>query len=88
MTKNSLVTRIKNNTIFDTVEELKLPESKDQNITKDETIRLSSLKAKESGIREKKLRLVPLAVGLLPFRPWPLLWATERSRSGPLANGQ
>lgn len=56
--ENIFVTRIKSNTVFETVEELGLPDNKDQDITKDEIIRLNSLTAKESGIDGHKLRLV------------------------------
>jgi hypothetical protein len=55
---NIFVTRIKTNTVYETVEELELPDGIDQNILKDEIIRLSSPKAKEVGISECKLRLV------------------------------
>ena len=56
---NIFVTRIKTNTVYETVEELELPEDGiDQNILKDEIIRLSSPKAREVGISEYKLRLV------------------------------
>ena len=55
---NVFVTRIKTNTMYETVEELELPDGIDQNILKDEIIRLSSPKAKEVGISECKLRLV------------------------------
>lgn len=56
--KNIFVTRIKENTIFKTIEELELPEGEDQNILKDEIILLNSDKAIEIGINTKKLRLV------------------------------
>ena len=56
--KNVFVTRIKTNTLYETVEELELPDNIDQNILKDEIIRLNSDKAKRTGISEHKLRLV------------------------------
>jgi IS4 transposase len=55
---NVFVTRIKINTVYETIEELELPDGIDQNILKDEIIRLNSHKAKEVGISEHKLRLV------------------------------
>jgi hypothetical protein len=55
---NVFVTRIKTNTVYETIEELELPDGIDQNILKDEIIRLNSHKAKEVGISEHKLRLV------------------------------
>jgi hypothetical protein len=56
--ENVFVTRIKTNTVYETIEELELPDQIDQNILKDEIIRLTSDKAKEIGISEHKLRLV------------------------------
>ncbi len=56
--KNVFVTRIKTNTLYETVEELELPEGIDQNILKDEIIQLTSKKAAETGISKHKLRLV------------------------------
>ena len=56
--ENVFVTRIKTNTIYQSVEELDLPEKEDQDILKDEIIRLSGNKAETSGISEKQLRLV------------------------------
>jgi len=56
--ENVFVTRIKSNTKYETVEELDLPDNIDQNILKDEIIRLNSKKAVETGISEHKLRLV------------------------------
>lgn len=55
---NVFVTRIKSNTTYETIEELELPEGVDQNILKDEIIKLTSNKAVETGISEYKLRLV------------------------------
>jgi hypothetical protein len=56
--ENIFVTRIKENTIFKSVEELELPDQRDQNILRDEIIILNSDKAIESGINGEKLRLV------------------------------
>jgi len=55
---NTFVTRIKTNTVYETLEELELPEDKNRHIVKDEIIQLTSAKAKESGISEHKLRQV------------------------------
>jgi hypothetical protein len=56
--QNIFVTRIKENTIFKSIDELELPEGEDQNILKDEIIILNSDKAIQTGINAKKLRLV------------------------------
>jgi len=56
--ENVFVTRIKSNTLYETIEELELPGDVDQNILKDELIRLTSPKAMETGISRHKLRLV------------------------------
>jgi len=56
--QNYFVTRIKDNTIYESVEELDLPDGKDDNILKDEIIRLTSAKAIESGMEKEKLRRV------------------------------
>jgi len=56
--ENIFVTRIKNNTVFESIQELDLPEGKDQDILKDQIIRLSSKKAEETGMSEQKLRLI------------------------------
>ena len=56
--ENVFVTRIKSNTKYETIRELELPDDVDQHILKDEIIRLTSDKAKETGISEHKLRLV------------------------------
>ena len=56
--ENVFVTRIKSNTKYETIEELDLPDNVDQNILKDEIIRLNSDKAIETGIANHKLRLV------------------------------
>ena len=56
--ENIFVTRIKDNTVYQSVKELDLPENEDQDILKDEIIQLNSPKAKETGIFEHQLRLV------------------------------
>lgn len=56
--ENIFVTRIKTNTLYETVQELDLPEGKDQDILKDQIIKLTSVKAIETGINEHSLRLV------------------------------
>jgi len=56
--ENVFVTRIKTNTLYETIEELELPDHIDQNILKDEIIQLTSAKAIEIGIAVHKLRLV------------------------------
>lgn len=56
--ENVFGTRIKNNTLYETVEELDLPEDSDQDILKDEIIKLTGKKATETGIAEINLRLV------------------------------
>ncbi len=55
---NIFVTRIKTNTVFETVEELELPDGENEHIVKDEIIRLTSPKAIKCGLSEQKLRLV------------------------------
>jgi len=56
--KNVFVTRIKSNTLYETIEELELAGDVDQNILKDEIIQLTSDRAIETGISEHKLRLI------------------------------
>lgn len=58
MADNIFVTRIKHNTVYETIEELELPENIHEHISKDEIIKLTSTKAIECGINEEKLRLV------------------------------
>lgn len=55
---NVFVTRIKNNTVFDLVEELDLPDDKDQHILKDELILLTGTAAIKAGIYKVVLRRV------------------------------
>ena len=56
--ENIFVTRIKTNTVFETVKELELPKDSDQDILKDEIIILTSNKAIKTGINQVQLRLV------------------------------
>lgn len=55
---NIFVTRIKDNTVYETIEELELPEDADYHILKDELIRLTGKKAIDTGINEHILRRV------------------------------
>jgi hypothetical protein len=56
--QNVFVTRIKKNTLFESIAEADLLEETSDNILKDEIIILNSDKAKECGINKEKLRLV------------------------------
>ncbi len=56
--KNCFVTRIKNNTLYEVIEEKELPADKDQHILLDEIIRLTGSKAEEAGISHQQLRRV------------------------------
>lgn len=56
--KNWIVTRIKDNTIYEVIEELELPEDKDGHILLDEKIRLTSGKAKEARIEDELFRRI------------------------------
>lgn len=56
--KNVFVTRIKTNTVYQTLKELDLPELTDQDILKDELINLTGDKAVDVGINTEHLRLV------------------------------
>ncbi len=56
--ENVFVTRIKDNTVFEVIEELDLPDDTDQDILKDDIIRLTSPAAIKKGIADHKLRLV------------------------------
>jgi hypothetical protein len=56
--ENVFVTRIKDNTIYESITELDLSETEDQDILKDEIIQLNGLKATECGIYKHQLRLV------------------------------
>ena len=56
--ENIFFTRIKDNTVYQSIKEFDLPENQDLDILKDEIIQLNSPKAKETGIFEHQLRLV------------------------------
>jgi|SRR6056297_132 len=56
--ENDFVTRIKENTVYEVIEELDLPDDEDQHILIDEIIVLTSTKAVESGMEKEKLRRV------------------------------
>ena len=56
--ENIFVTRIKTNTVFESVEELDLPDDTDQDILKDQIIQLTSLQAEKTAISKQPLRLV------------------------------
>ena len=56
--ENVFVTRIKTNTVYQSIKELDLPDHTDQDILNDEIIQLSSDKAIKSNIGKQKLRLV------------------------------
>jgi IS4 transposase len=56
--ENILVTRIKSNTKYNSIEERDLPENKDEHILKDEIIQLTGDKAVEAGIENVKFRRV------------------------------
>lgn len=60
--ENIFVTRSKSNTVFESVEELDLPDDKDHEILKDEIIYLSGKKAEEAEIHETKLRRIAVVV--------------------------
>ena len=55
---NDFVTRIKENTVYEVVEELELPKDKDQHILIDEIIHLTGQKAKELEIDKVKFRRI------------------------------
>jgi hypothetical protein len=56
--ENIFVTRIKENTVYEVIEELDLPDKEDQNILIDELIHLTGTKAKEIGLDKVTLRRV------------------------------
>jgi len=58
--KNVFVTRIKDNTVYESVIEKELPDNDDQDIIKDEIIVLKGQKAIKTGISEHKLRRVAI----------------------------
>jgi len=56
--QNTFVTRIKENTVYESIEELELPDKQDQHILKDELIRLTSAKAQKIDLHTHTLRRV------------------------------
>ena len=56
--QNIFVTRLKSNILYESIEELDLPDDKDQDILKDELIKFTSKDAKEAGLEGKIFRLV------------------------------
>jgi len=60
--KNWIVTRIKDNTIYEVIEELDLPADKDEHILLDEKIKLTSAKAEEAGIDHEVFRRIVVFV--------------------------
>jgi IS4 transposase len=54
--ENHLVTRMKNNTLYQSIEELDLPENKDFEILKDEKIKLISKVAEDAGLSNQIFR--------------------------------
>lgn len=58
--QNYFVTRIKSNTVYQSIVENELPEGKDEHILKDELIYLTGKAAKEAGIDQVRLRRVAI----------------------------
>lgn len=58
--QNIFVTRMKSNTVYEQVRELELPDDRNFEILKDETIRLSSVAAIEKGMEDIELRRVAI----------------------------
>ncbi len=56
--KNIFVTRIKSDILYESIEELDLPDDKDQDILKDELIKFTSKEAKKAGLEDTVFRLV------------------------------
>lgn len=56
--ENTFVTRIKENTVYEVIEELELPDNEDQHILMDELIRLNGAKAKKVNLENDTLRRV------------------------------
>ena len=56
--ENTFVTRIKENTVYEAIEELELPQEEDQHILKDELIHLTGTKAKAIQLETEILRRV------------------------------
>ena len=58
LAENIFITRIKDTTVYETIEELELPDNEDQDILKDELITLTSPTAIKKKISQQTLRLV------------------------------
>src|SRR5699024_5284692 len=56
--ENHFVTRMKSNTVYESIGEKELPEGKDEHILKDELIYLTGQAATDAGIDQEKLRRV------------------------------
>jgi len=56
--ENHFVTRIKSNTVYESIAENELPDAKDEHILKDELIHLTGQAAEEAGINDVTLRRV------------------------------
>lgn len=56
--KNIFVTRLKSNILYESIEELDLPDDRDQDILKDELIVFTSKEAKKAGLEGETFRLV------------------------------
>lgn len=56
--ENTFVTRIKENSVYEVIEELELPQDNDQHILLDELIHLTGTKAKQVGLENEILRRV------------------------------
>ena len=56
--KNIFVTRLKSNILYESIEELDLPDDRDQNILKDELIKFTSKDALKAGLEDQIFRLV------------------------------
>lgn len=60
ISKNIFVTRLKSNILYESIEELDLPEDTDQDVLKDELIVFTSKSAKEAGLEGEIFRLVAI----------------------------
>lgn len=56
--QNTFVTRIKDNTVYEVIDELDLPDKEDQHVLIDELIQLTGTKAKNVGLEKEILRRV------------------------------
>ena len=59
---NTFVTRAKSNTVFESIEELELPNDKDHEIIKDEIIYLTGKQAIEAGLNQTELRGIAVVI--------------------------